>query len=78
MGGKREGNLSEEGDGLLVQLLGVSNVAVDDFSEGELGALDQILLVLLSLDGQLTTDGVLGVPQRLVHVINTEDLSMRS
>ena len=78
MGGKREGNLSEEGDGLLVQLLGVSNVAVDDFREGQPDTVNKILLVFLSLDRELTTDSVLGVPQRLVHVVQTKDLSMRS
>lgn len=67
-------NLAEEGDGLLVELLGVTNVGADDLVEGKvLGvALSDLGAVLLRLDGQLAADGVLGLDDVRVDVLDGE------
>lgn len=56
-------DLAEEGNGLLVELLGVPDVGVDDLGKGQAGvALGEGGLVLLRLYSQLAADGVLGGP----------------
>ena len=65
-------DLSEEGDGLLVELLGVANVGRDDLRKGKAFglALGDLSSVDLRLDGKLATDGVLGSDDVLVDVID--------
>lgn len=66
-------DLAEEGNRLLVELLGVSDIGEDDAVEGEgLVALSQTLAVFLRLDGQLTAHGVLGRPDVRVDVVDAE------
>lgn len=54
-------NLAEEGDGLLIELLRVSDVGRDDLLERQIrtGTLGELSPVLLRLDGQLTAHSVL-------------------
>lgn len=66
-------DLAEEGDGLLVQLLGVADVGRDDLGKGEVaGAVCELGAVLLGLDGELAADGVLGGPDVGVDVVDAE------
>jgi hypothetical protein len=66
-------DLAEEGDGLLVELLGVADVGRDDLLEGQVGrAICQRGPVFLRLDGQLTAHGVLGLPDVRVDVVDVE------
>ena len=66
-------DLTEEGDGLLVQLLRVSDVGEDDAVEGQrLVSLGESHAVLLGLDGQLTTDGILGLLDLRVDVVDVQ------
>lgn len=71
---QQTGDLSEEGDGLLVQLLGVADVGRDDLVEGQVTALAlvQRSAELLGLDGQLATDGILGRANVGVDVVDGE------
>lgn len=66
-------HLAEEGDGLLVQLLGVPDVGGDDLVEGQvLVAGGQLGAEELGLDGQLAPHGVLGGHDILVDVVDVE------
>lgn len=69
-------NLTEESNGLLVELLRVANVGRDDLVErqvlGGIAALGQRRSVLLRLDGKLAADGILGRHDVLVDVIDSE------
>jgi len=64
-------NLTEESDGLLVELLRVADVCTDDGVKGQAGiaALADLGPVLLRLDGKLATDGVFGLDDVLVDVV---------
>ena len=65
--------LAEEGDGLLVELLGVADVCRDDLVKGQAGsALPEEGPVLLRLHGQLATHGVLGSADMGVDVVDVE------
>ena len=66
------GDLAEEGQGLLVELLRVSDVGRDDMLKGEVGgvASGDLCSVLLGLDSELTADGVLGSNNVLVDVVD--------
>lgn len=68
------GYLAEEGKGLLVELLGVADVGGDDLVEGQVVSLaaGDLGAVLLRLDGQLATDGVLGLLDVGVDVVGSE------
>lgn len=62
-------DLAEEGEGLLVELLGVADVGGDDLGEGQvLVAVGKLAAELLALDGQLATHGVLGLAHVRVDV----------
>ena len=66
-------NLAEESDGLLVELLGISNIGGDDLGEGQvLVALLNLRPVVLRLDGQLTTHGVFSLDHVRVDVFRVE------
>lgn len=66
-------DLAEEGDGLLVELLGVANVGRDDLLEGEARlSPGQLGAELLRLDGKLTPYGVLGRLDMGVDVVVVE------
>lgn len=73
------GNLAEEGDGFLVELLGVANVCGNDGVKGQVVtlALGQLCAVLLRLDSQLATDGILGGLDVRVDVANVQRLARR-
>jgi hypothetical protein len=68
---KKTGDLSEEGDGLLIELLGVADVCGNDLFERKIVgiALCDLGSVFLGLDGKFTTDGVLGSDDALVNVL---------
>ena len=70
-------HLPEEGDGFLVELLRVANVGGDDGVERQVLALalSQLCAVLLRLDGELSTDGVLGGADVRVDVVQVENLA---
>lgn len=71
-------DLAEEGDGLLVQLLGVANVGRDDLVKGQAGgALAQLGTQLVRLDGELATDGVFGRADVRVDVVDVEPAHFR-
>lgn len=71
-------DLAKEGDGLLVQLLGVANVGRDDVLEGQAAvAFGQARAKLLGLDGQLAADGVLGPPDVGVDGVNGQSHGCR-
>lgn len=66
-------DLSKEGDGLLVELLGVADVCGDDLLEWEIGvAPGKLGTIFLRLDGELATDGVLGLPDVRVDVVDIQ------
>lgn len=66
-------DLTEEGDGLLVELLGVADVGRDDLVEGKAGgSTEQAGTELLGLDGKLATHSVLGRSDVRVDVVNVE------
>lgn len=53
-------DLAKEGDGLLVELLGIADICRDDMVEGQISVtLGQLGPELFRLDGELTTDSVL-------------------
>lgn len=70
------GDLAEEGNGLLVELLRVADVGGNDCVEGEVAlvALCQTGTILLALDCELTAHGVLGRFDVRVDVVNGESL----
>lgn len=71
-------HLAEEGDGLLVQLLGVANVGRDDLVKGQAGvALVQARTKLLRLDGELAADGIFGGADVRVDVVDVEAAHFR-
>ena len=66
-------HLTEEGDGLLVQLLRVANVRKDHTVKGQrLVSLCELHTQFLGLDGQLTTHGILGFPHVGVDVVQVQ------
>lgn len=66
-------DLAEEGDGLLVKLLGVADVGRDDLVEGEVGgSTEQAGTELLGLDGKLATHSVLSRSDVRVDVVDGE------
>jgi len=67
-------NLAEEGDRLLIQLLRVTNIGTDDRVEGKIlaFALVELGAVLLRLDRQLATNGILGFLDMRVDVVDVE------
>jgi hypothetical protein len=72
---QQRGDLAEECDGLLVELLRVADVGGDDRVEGQVLALalGQLRAVRLRLDGQLAADGILGRADVRVDVVERED-----
>ena len=73
---EQTGDLAEEGDGLLVELLGVANVGSDDSVERQVLALAlcERGLELLGSNGKLATDGVLGLLDVRVDVVDVQAL----
>lgn len=75
---KQTEHLAEEGDGLLVQLLGVANVGGDNLVEGQAGvALVQAGTQLLRLDGELTADSIFSCADVRVDVVDVEAAHFR-
>lgn len=70
---EKTGDLAEEGDGLLVELLRVANVCRNNLFEGEIAgiALCDLGSVFLGLDSKFTTNGVLGSDDSLVDVLQS-------
>ena len=67
-------DLAEEGEGLLVELLGVADVGADDLVEGQVlaVALPELGAEDLRLDGQLAAHRVLGLHHVRVDVVYGE------
>lgn len=66
-------DLAEKGNGLLVELLGVANVGIDDLVKRQrLVALVEAGAEGLGLEGELAADGVLGVDDALVDLVDAD------